>query len=63
MKFPPLDEELIKILEKLYRPFPYNSELTSESFTRQSAFAAGQVDVVNKLRSIYETQKKERLNV
>ena len=63
MKFPPLDEELIKILEKLYRPLPYDAQLTSEQFVRASAFTAGQVDVVNKLKSIYETQKKERLNV
>lgn len=63
MKFPPLDEELIKTLEKLYKPFSYTDTLDNETFIKKSAFAAGQIDVVNKLRSIYESQKKERLHV
>jgi hypothetical protein len=31
-------------------------------FTRDAAFAAGQVDVVNKLRMIYEKQQKDLTN-
>jgi hypothetical protein len=50
-------------LEKIYKPLPYSQALSSEDFTRESAFAAGQVDVVQKLRAIYEKQKKEKLNV
>ena len=61
--FPKIDEQLIIILEKLYKPLPYNQDLSSEDFTRESAFAAGQVDVVQKLKTIYEKQQKERFNV
>ena len=62
-KYPRIDEELIKILEKMYRPLVYDPSLSSEDFTRESAFSAGQVDVVNKLKSMFEKQQKERLNV
>ena len=38
----------------------YNPNLSSEDFARESAFAAGQVDVVQKLKTICEKQRKER---
>ncbi len=60
--FPQIDEELILVLEKIYKPLPYSQALSSEDFTRESAFAAGQVDVVTKLRIIFDKQRKERLN-
>lgn len=47
----------------MYRPLVYDPSLSSEDFTRESAFAAGQVDVVNKLRSMFDKQQKERFNV
>jgi hypothetical protein len=61
--FPIVDENLILVLEKLYKPLPYNPNISSEDFARESAFAAGQVDVVQKLRTIYEKQRKERIYV
>jgi hypothetical protein len=61
--FPRIDEELVVLLEKLYQPLPYTENLSSEDFTRASAFSAGQVDVVQKIRTIYEKQQKERFNV
>lgn len=62
-QFPQISEELVLILEKIYKPLPYSQDLSSEDFTRESAFAAGQLDVVQKLRLAYEKQKKERFNV
>lgn len=62
-QFPQISEELVLILEKIYKPLPYSQALSSEDFTRESAFAAGQLDVVQKLRLAYEKQKKERFNV
>ena len=47
----------------MYKPLLYSQALSSEDFTRESAFAAGQVDVVQKLKTIYEKQQKERFNV
>lgn len=61
--YPQIDEQLVVLLEKIYKPLPYSQALSSEDFTRESAFAAGQVDVVQKLRTIYEKQKKEKFNV
>jgi hypothetical protein len=61
--FPRIDEDLVSALERLYKPYPYDPKLNSEDFTRESAFAAGQVDVVSKLRTIYEKQKKGIINV
>ena len=47
----------------MYKHLPYDPSLSSDDFTREAAFAAGQVDVVNKLKVIFEKQRKERLNV
>ena len=43
----------------MYRPLAYDQSLSSEDFTRESAFAAGQLDVVAKIKSMFEQQKKE----
>jgi hypothetical protein len=61
--FPRIDEDLVLALEKMYKPYPYDPKLNSEDFTREAAFAAGQVDVVTKLKIIFEKQRKERINV
>lgn len=47
----------------MYKHLPYDPSLSSDDFTREAAFAAGQVDVVNKLKVIFEKQRKERLHV
>jgi hypothetical protein len=63
MNYPKIEEDLIKFLEKMYNHLPYDPSLSSDDFTREAAFAAGQVDVVTKLKIIFEKQRKERLNV
>lgn len=62
MNYPRIEESLLLLLEKMYKQLPYDPKLSSDDFTRDAAFAAGQVDVVNKLRMIYEKQQKEKLN-
>lgn len=57
MNSPRIEEDLVLYLEKMYKQLPYTTTLSSEDFTRESAFAAGQVDVVTKLRILYEKQK------
>ena len=47
----------------MYNHLPYDPSLSSDDFTREAAFAAGQVDVVSKLKIIFEKQRKERLSV
>ena len=60
--FPNIDKDLIVALEKLYSQLPYDPNLSNEEFTRRSAFAAGQVDVINKLYMLFDKQQKERTN-
>lgn len=60
--FPNIDKDLIVALEKLYSQLPYDPSLSNEEFTRRSAFAAGQVDVINKLYMLFDKQQKERTN-
>lgn len=62
MNYPRIEESLLLLLEKLYKQLPYDPKLSSDVFTRDAAFAAGQVDVVNKLRMIYEKQQKDLTN-
>jgi len=59
MNLPRIDEDLVLYLEKMYKPLPYTTTLSNEDFTRESAFAAGQVDVVTKLRILYEKQQRK----
>lgn len=56
-KFPRIDPELIKILEELYKPLPYDPESTQDSFVRKAAYRAGQIEVVNKLKAVLKQQQ------
>jgi hypothetical protein len=53
-KFPSLDERLIKILEVLYPPLEYSQDTTQEAW----AFRGGQREVISKLKSVYQQQRK-----
>ena len=60
--FPRIDKDLIVALEKLYSQLPYDPSLSNEEFVKRSAFAAGQLDVINKLYMLYEKQQKGLIN-
>lgn len=60
--FPNIDKDLIVALEKLYSQLPYDPNLSNEEFARRSAFAAGQMDVINKLYMLFDKQQKERMH-
>ena len=57
-EFPPVDEELIKRLDKLY-PIT-DADLKAPEWER--AFLAGQRDVVNRLRTEWKQQEKRNQN-
>jgi len=59
-EFPRIDPELIEKLEKIYQPFEYDPDLSVDAFVRASAYRAGQISVVEKLKLILKQQQKER---
>tara|TARA_E500000178_G_C16537085_1_gene537084 strand:- start:360 stop:572 length:213 start_codon:yes stop_codon:yes gene_type:complete len=52
LKFPPIDELLLKTLEKMYPPLEYSPSSTKEEWI----FRGGQRDVLNKLIETYKKQ-------
>ena len=60
LKFPPIDELLLRPLEKMYPPLEYSPSSTKEDWI----FRGGQRDVLNKLIETYKKQggKYERNN-
>jgi hypothetical protein len=56
-KFPKIDPDLILVLESLYKPLEYDPDELSEYFTRNAAFRAGQIEVVNKLKAVLKQQQ------
>jgi len=55
--FPRIAPELIELLEKMYKPLEYDPDASCDSFTRQAAFRAGQIEVVNKLKAVLKHQQ------
>jgi hypothetical protein len=55
--FPRIAPELIELLEKMYKPLEYDPDASCDAFTRQSAFRAGQIEVVNKLKAVLKHQQ------
>jgi len=49
---------LVELLEKMYPPLDYDPELTSEQWTRKCSFRAGQIELVNKLKTICNKQQE-----
>jgi hypothetical protein len=56
-KFPKIDPDLILVLENLYKPLEYDPDEACEFFTRNAAFRAGQIEVVNKLKAVLKQQQ------
>jgi len=56
-KYPRIDPDLIKILEELYKPLEYDADCEESKFARRSAFRAGQIEVVNKLKAVLKQQQ------
>lgn len=56
-KFPRIDPDLVKILEELYKPLAYDSDLSQDEFVRKAAYRAGQIEVVNKLKAVLKQQQ------
>ncbi len=56
--FPRIDPELVKTLEQIYKPLEYDPEISTEEFIRRSAFRAGQIEVINKLKAVLTRQKE-----
>ena len=59
-EFPRIDPELIEKLDNIYKPLDYDPDLSVEEFVRASAYRAGQISVVEKLKLILKQQMKER---
>jgi hypothetical protein len=51
---------LIEKLDSIYKPLDYDPDLSVEEFVRASAYRAGQISVVEKLKLILKQQMKER---
>ena len=56
--YPRIDPKLVDLLEKMYPPLEYDPELTSEQWTRKCSFRAGQIELINKLKTICNKQKE-----
>jgi len=57
-KIPYIDIQLIEFLEKAYKQIQYDPEITTKEFVKKLAFNAGCLEVVNKLRTLYNKQRK-----
>jgi hypothetical protein len=42
----------------MYPVLAYDPEISTETFARRSAFRAGQIELINKLKAIYNKQKE-----
>lgn len=58
-KFPHINPEVVTLLRQLYQPLRYDERMTTDDFIRAAAFAAGQIDLIDKLESIVRQQQKE----
>lgn len=56
--FPRIDLRLIELLDEMYPVLAYDPEISTETFARRSAFRAGQIELINKLKAIYNKQKE-----
>lgn len=58
--FPRIEPKLIELLEQMYPILEYSPEISTESFIRKAAFRAGQIELINKLKTICNNQKEGR---
>jgi hypothetical protein len=56
--FPRIELRLIELLDEMYPVLAYDPEISTETFARRSAFRAGQIELINKLKAIYNKQKE-----
>jgi hypothetical protein len=56
--FPRIELKLIQLLDEMYPILAYDPEISTETFARRSAFRAGQIELINKLKAIYNKQKE-----
>ena len=53
----PVDENLIKYLRAKYPPIVYKLDQQESDFLSESIFRAGQLDVIEKIESILNSQR------
>tara|TARA_R110002126_G_scaffold269909_5_gene413626 strand:- start:3100 stop:3306 length:207 start_codon:yes stop_codon:yes gene_type:complete len=56
--FPRIELRLIELLDEMYPVLAYDPDISTETFARRSAFRAGQIELINKLKAIYNKQKE-----
>jgi hypothetical protein len=56
--FPRVELKLIQLLDEMYPILAYDPEISTEQFARKSAFRAGQIELISKLKAIYNKQKE-----
>lgn len=56
--FPRIEPKLIELLNQMYPALEYDPEVSTDTFIRRSAFRAGQIEVINKLKTICNRQKE-----
>ena len=49
---------MIELLDEMYPVLAYDPDISTETFARRSAFRAGQIELINKLKAIYNKQKE-----
>ena len=54
----PIDENLVKYLREKYPPLVYRLDQNNSDYINKSIFRAGQMDVVEKIESIFKSQRK-----
>ena len=49
---------MIELLDEMYPVLAYDPYISTETFARRSAFRAGQIELINKLKAVYNKQKE-----
>ena len=55
-----IDKNLIEYLRQKYPPIVYRNDQTTDQFINDSIFRAGQIDLIEKIESIYKTQNRSK---